>query len=90
MSKNVKHCSFCGRSDAEVEFMILGQDGVQICNECAIQAAEIVRESTRKTESTHLNIEKIPKPKEIKQYLDQYVISQEEQKNISHWLFQSL
>jgi len=80
MSKNVKHCSFCGRSDAEVEFMILGQDGVQICNECAIQAAEIVRESTRKTESTHLNIEKIPKPKEIKQYLDQYVIGQEEAK----------
>jgi ATP-dependent Clp protease ATP-binding subunit ClpX len=60
--------------------MILGQDGVQICNECAIQAAEIVRESTRKTESTHLNIEKIPKPKEIKQYLDQYVIGQEEAK----------
>ena len=80
MPKNVKHCSFCGRSDAEVEFMILGQDGVQICKECAIQAAEIVRESTRKTESTHLNIEKIPKPKEIKQYLDQYVIGQEEAK----------
>jgi ATP-dependent Clp protease ATP-binding subunit ClpX len=80
MPKNVRHCSFCGRSDAEVEFMILGQDGVQICNECAIQAAEIVRESTRKTESTHLNIEKTPKPKEIKQYLDQYVIGQEEAK----------
>mgnify|MGYP003760071825 FL=1 len=80
MPKNVKHCSFCGRSDAEVEFMILGQDGVQICNECAIQAAEIVRESARKSKSSHLHIEKIPKPKEIKQYLDQYVIGQEEAK----------
>ncbi|HLP05638.1 MAG TPA: ATP-dependent Clp protease ATP-binding subunit ClpX [Paludibacter sp.] len=81
MAKNIKHCSFCGRSESQVEFFILGQDGAQICNECAVQAAEIVKENTsKKSKLPNLNKEKLPKPVEIKEYLDQYVIGQDEAK----------
>lgn len=81
MSKTKKYCNFCGRSEDEVEFFILGMDGVQICNDCAMVAAEIAKENTQAKKQT-LSFEKsqIPKPKEIKQYLDQYVIGQEEAK----------
>lgn len=81
MSKTKKYCNFCGRSEDEVEFFILGMDGVQICNDCAMIAAEVAKENTQAKKQT-LSFEKsqIPKPKEIKQYLDQYVIGQEEAK----------
>lgn len=81
MAKNNKNCSFCGRPESQVSFFIMGQDGAHICNECAIQAAEIVKEnSTKKTNLPNLNKEQLPKPIEIKEYLDQYVIGQEEAK----------
>ena len=81
MAKNTKHCSFCGRLESQVDFFILGQDGAQICNDCAVQAAEIVKENTSKKSSLlNLNKEQLPKPIEIKEYLDQYVIGQEEAK----------
>ncbi len=81
MPKTKKYCNFCGRSEDEVEFFILGMDGIQICNDCAMIAAEIAKENTQAKKQT-LSFEKsqIPKPKEIKQYLDQYVIGQEEAK----------
>lgn len=81
MPKTKKYCNFCGRSEDEVEFFILGMDGVQICNDCAMIAAEVAKENTQAKKQT-LSFEKsqIPKPKEIKQYLDQYVIGQEEAK----------
>jgi ATP-dependent Clp protease ATP-binding subunit ClpX len=64
-----------------VDFFIMGQDNTQICNECAIQAAEIVKENTEsKSKLPHLQKEDIPKPVEIKKYLDQYVIGQDEAK----------
>ncbi len=78
---NSKQCSFCGRSQVEIDFFILGQNGAQICNECAVQAAEIVKENSfGKSAVTAINKDKIPKPVEIKQYLDQYVIGQDEAK----------
>ena len=81
MAKNTKHCSFCGRLESQVDFFILGQDGAQICNECAVQASEIVKENTSKKSSLlNLNKEQLPKPIEIKEYLDEYVIGQEEAK----------
>lgn len=59
----------------------MGQDNTQICNECAIQAAEIVKENTEsKSKLPHLQKEDVPKPMEIKKYLDQYVIGQDEAK----------
>ena len=81
MAKNNKNCSFCGRPESQVEFFIMGQDGAHICNECAVQAAEIVKEnSSKKSKLPNLQKEELPKPTEIKEYLDQYVIGQNEAK----------
>lgn len=82
MAKNIKkNCSFCGRTESQVDFFIMGQDGVHICNECAVQAAEIVKENvSKKSNSLNIQKEQVPKPIEIKDYLDQFVIGQEEAK----------
>ena len=81
MAKNNKNCSFCGRPESQVDFFIMGQEGAHICNECAIQAAEIVKEnSVKKSKLPNLHKEQLPKPIEIKEYLDQFVIGQEEAK----------
>ena len=81
MAKTTKNCSFCGRPESQVDFFIMGQGGAHICNECAVQAAEIVKESTiSKSKLPQLNKEEVPKPIEIKEYLDQYVIGQDEAK----------
>ena len=67
MAKNNKNCSFCGRPESQVEFFIMGQDGVHICNECAVQAAEIVKEnSNKKSNLPNLQKDELPKPTEIK------------------------
>ena len=81
MAKNIKHCSFCGRPESQVDFFIMGQDGAHICNECAVQAADIVKENlSKKSNLPNLQKESLPKPIEIKEYLDQYVIGQDEAK----------
>ncbi|MEA4983025.1 MAG: ATP-dependent Clp protease ATP-binding subunit ClpX [Paludibacter sp.] len=81
MAKQIKNCSFCGRPESQVEFFIMGQNNVQICNECAVQAAEIVKENTEsKSKLPGFIKEDVPKPVEIKKYLDQYVIGQDEAK----------
>ena len=81
MAKTSKNCSFCGRTESQVDFFILGQNGAQICNECAVQASEIVKEnSSKKSNLPNLKKNEVPKPIEIKEYLDQYVIGQDEAK----------
>ncbi len=79
--KNKKTCSFCGRDESEVGFLITGSDGC-ICNDCAKQANDIVEEAEQAARKQHasaeaIDIDKVPKPKEIKEYLDQYVIGQD-------------
>ena len=78
-----KVCSFCGRSDREVKLLITGLSGY-ICEECAAQAYEIVKSAglagaARKTQAKP-ELKQIPKPTEIKAYLDEYVIGQDEAK----------
>ncbi len=76
---NSLYCSFCGRSDREVELMLPGMNGC-ICNECAERAAELSHEYLQKMSAAKLpdlDMESLPKPYEIKAYLDQYVIGQE-------------
>ena len=78
------YCSFCGRSSSEVELMMPGLNGC-ICNECAEQAFKLSQEyleSSRKQASQELTdaIQDIPTPKEINDYLNQYVIGQESAK----------
>ncbi len=74
------HCSFCGRPEHETGFLIHGQDGVTICNECAEQASEIVRDAYKKADVNPLENKELPKPMDIKEFLDQYVIGQDEAK----------
>ncbi|CDD51229.1 putative uncharacterized protein [Bacteroides sp. CAG:875] len=76
-----RRCSFCGRTEDEVGFLITGVNGC-ICDSCAEQAHEIVKEAMHQqgTGSTDLNLAELPKPKEIKDFLDQYVIGQDDAK----------
>ena len=77
-----KACSFCGRSDKEVKLLITGINGF-ICEDCAQQAYRIVQENLVKNPSAAGSSSKkinVPKPREIKEYLDQYVIGQDDAK----------
>ncbi|MEG0948234.1 MAG: ATP-dependent Clp protease ATP-binding subunit ClpX [Bacteroidales bacterium] len=83
MAKQLDKCSFCGRSRREVKLLISGVSG-NICEECAQQASEIVKESISKVnhEAGSLGFSKseLPRPVEIKNFLDQYVIGQDDAK----------
>jgi ATP-dependent Clp protease ATP-binding subunit ClpX len=74
-------CSFCGRSRNEVELLISGISA-HICEECAERAHSISKEiiGSSKNKQFELKAEDLPKPKEIKAFLDLYVIGQEEAK----------
>ena len=79
-----KTCSFCGRSDKEVGLLITGINGY-ICEDCASQAYKIVQENLHEQQSNgnakgKYSSQPVPKPREIKEYLDQYVIDQDEAK----------
>ena len=74
--KKGQYCSFCGRSDKEVGFLITGIEGC-ICNECVERAAEIVRDAKQSGEKPSFTMESVPKPKEIKKFLDDYVTGQD-------------
>lgn len=81
-SRNSKRrCSFCGRTEDEVGFLITGVNGC-ICDSCAEQAHEIVKEALHHQGQgpTDLNLSELPKPKDIKEFLDQYVIGQDDAK----------
>ena len=81
-SRNSKRrCSFCGRTEDEVGFLITGVNGC-ICDSCAEQAHEIVKEAMHHQGQgqTDLNLSELPKPKDIKEFLDQYVIGQDDTK----------
>lgn len=73
-------CSFCGKSEDEVQRLISGP-GVYICNEC-IDLCNGIMEGDFEHSQTNLDISELPKPKEIKAFLDDYVIGQEDAKKI--------
>ena len=77
--KNTDKCSFCGRDRKEVKLLISGVDGF-ICDLCAEQANLIVKEELKKKGDFKLQQNKLLKPVEIKKFLDQYVIGQDEAK----------
>ncbi|WP_346858541.1 ATP-dependent Clp protease ATP-binding subunit ClpX [uncultured Draconibacterium sp.] len=74
-------CSFCGREKKEVNLLIAGIDG-HICDRCAEQANSIIQEEVKTENSFDLDGIKLLKPKEIKEFLDQYVIGQDRAKKI--------
>ena len=76
------HCNFCGRGRSEVNLLISGINGF-ICDQCAEQAKMILDEAmarNRKDDIDNLDFESLPRPSEIKEFLDGYVIGQEEAK----------
>ena len=76
-----KECNFCGRGERQVKLLITGLNGY-ICEDCARQAYQIVKESGLDGKKNDVFKPKndVPKPREIKAYLDQYVIGQDEAK----------
>ena len=83
MAKNPLHCSFCGRSRDEVKILIAGQEG-HICENCVEHAREIIdQELTVKDDKASSNFKlTVKKPMEIKKFLDEYVIGQDEAKKV--------
>ena len=91
MNKKKNTCNFCGRSESEVRLMITGLNGY-ICEDCARQAYDIVcaqgfgPEGAKKADDKSSGydnaprLSEVPKPNEIKEYLDQYIIGQDEAK----------
>ncbi|MCU0374812.1 MAG: ATP-dependent Clp protease ATP-binding subunit ClpX [Chitinophagaceae bacterium] len=86
MAKHLLHCSFCGKSRDEVKILIAGQDNVHICEQCVGSAREIVEQElamqNRKFTAPGAFKLNIRKPTEIKSFLDQYVIGQDDAKKI--------
>ena len=80
--ENQSYCSFCGRSNAEVTIMISGPGEVNICNHCIVQANQILEEEARSRKSTASQKIKLIKPMDMKSYLDEYVIGQDEAKKV--------
>ena len=80
MSKPDLNCSFCGRPKPETQLLIAGLDA-HICDRCIVQAHGIVQEESSDTTSEQVQIELKP-PKEIKAFLDTYVIGQESSKRV--------
>lgn len=83
---NHKHCSYCGRGEEEVNFLIQGEEGVAICDLCINEMNKMIRQAMGPTpvDSTVENppkadlcFEKLPRPKDIKAFLDQYVVGQD-------------
>jgi ATP-dependent Clp protease ATP-binding subunit ClpX len=84
MAKNILHCSFCGRSRDEVKILIAGQEG-HICENCVEHAREIIDQELlvrdEKTPATSFKLT-VKKPVELKKFLDEYIIGQEEAKKV--------
>ncbi len=84
MAKNILHCSFCGRSRDEVKILIAGQEG-HICENCVEHAREIIEQELMVKDDKHSSGSfklTIKKPVEIKKFLDDYVIGQDEAKKV--------
>lgn len=79
-------CSFCGKTDGQVRKMIAGPNGAFICDECVDICAEIIEEELLEEEEVPAEPEveeiNLVKPEELKRFLDEYVIGQEEAKKV--------
>lgn len=86
MTKKKEFCSFCGRSAEEVPMLLTGSNGF-ICSDCVQNAYEALSQympielnatgARKKTAATDIDMNQVPKPKDIKDYLDQYIIGQD-------------
>ena len=80
MSEKLVRCSFCGKTQAQVARILSGPNAY-ICNECVALCSNLLNESTYETEDRELETpERLPTPREIKEYMDGYIIGQDEAK----------
>ena len=82
MAKYQQHCSFCGRSENESKMLLTGINGY-ICDECVERAYDMIKESLsdqKKGSKFSVSKEELPDPRKIKDFLDQYVIGQDDAK----------
>lgn len=83
MNENRVRCSFCGKTQDQVRKLIAGPNGIYICDECVDICADIIEEEYEETEPKQEAMEiNLLKPVEIKEFLDDYVIGQEEAKKV--------
>ncbi len=81
---NTRYCSFCGRNENQVNFLIPSPTGVYICDICIDACQELIYENTVATYSSgdELSFNTLPKPAQIKSMLDEYVIGQDDAKKV--------
>ena len=79
---NQYRCSFCGKSQEQVRKLIEGTGNAYICDECVELCAELIDEELEELEAANSKSINLLKPKEIKSFLDEYVIGQEEAKKV--------
>src|SRR5437868_11756145 len=75
--RRITTCSFCGKSSRDVGPMVEGPSDVYICANCFDLAHNIIRQEKRKLSSAQPLFNNIPSPRQIKEYLDQYVVGQQ-------------
>ena len=80
---NLRHCSFCGRNEHQVSFLIPSQSGAYICDLCVEQCSDLIQEIDRNVPGLNdgkMSLDELPRPMQIKEELDKYVIGQDEAK----------
>ena len=79
--EKLRHCSFCGRNEHQANFLIPSPTGVYICDFCVEACQELISETTLEDHSIeNLSLSELPRPMQIKESLDRYVIGQDEAK----------
>ena len=80
--RDVDYCSFCGSPGSEDNLLVPGPDGLFICRQCVNVCNDIFAKNEAAAEVKPISIEDVPKPKEFKAFLDEYVIGQENAKKV--------
>jgi ATP-dependent Clp protease ATP-binding subunit ClpX len=77
----IQHCSFCGRDESKVMYLIPSPTGLMICNNCIDACNQVIYDYTNNSPSSgDLSLSTLPKPKKIKETLDEYIIGQDDAK----------
>jgi ATP-dependent Clp protease ATP-binding subunit ClpX len=78
--RRVTNCSFCGKSSREVGLMVEGPNDIYICENCSELCLNIFKQEKRKVSGPKQPIGQIPSPRQLKEFMDQYVIGQNDAK----------
>ncbi len=82
VSKGKEICSFCGRAKKQADAFVEGPRNIFICPECIELCYNIVKQEKRRLSHSGLILDEVPRPRQIKEYLDQYVIGQDKAKKV--------